>query len=102
MTKYQFVGVDFAWSDPRSVSAYLRGYGDGLGENYDRFYERMRRRYPSMPLETLNLTYRLRRQRIDAIMRRIQYAVSHIVAPWLKFASTVSIGVVIGYSLAGK
>jgi hypothetical protein len=40
MKKYQFVGLDFAFTDPRSVAASLCGCGNGISENYDRYYKK--------------------------------------------------------------
>jgi hypothetical protein len=100
LTKYQFVGLDFAWSDPRSVSACLRGYGNGLAENYNRYYERMHHRYPAMPLETINCQYHLKRQRIGHIQQRIQYAVWQILVPCAKNTPVLLLGIVIGILLA--
>ena len=98
MTKYQFVGLDFAFTDPRSVSASLRGYGNGLSENYNRFYDKMRRRYPSMPLETINHTYHLKRQRIDIFKQRMRGAL-RVIGPWIKHGLVLVLGIAIGSSL---
>jgi hypothetical protein len=98
MTEYQFVGLDFAFTDPRSVAASLRGCGNGLAENYDRFYEKMHRRYPLMTLEAINHTYHLKRQRIDIFKQRMRGAL-RVIGPYIGHGLVLILGTTIGFSL---
>lgn len=48
---------DYAAADRRSVSAYLRGQGDGRVQRYERFAKRVWEINPRIPLETVNLHF---------------------------------------------
>lgn len=45
--------MDFAWQDPKSVSAMIRGHGDGRERHWHRFV----RKHPDMEMEDLMVLY---------------------------------------------
>ena len=94
------LGIDFAFLDSRSLNAQLHGYGDGRGERYDRFYERMIRLYPTMPLETLNRIYHLKCQRIERMILRMQNVLRHPAIAYLRYASTFLLGIYCGFVIS--
>ena len=45
--------MDYAWQDPKSVSAMIRGHGDGRERHWHRFV----RKHPDMKMEALMAIY---------------------------------------------
>lgn len=79
MAAYQPVMRDYAVFDRRSASAYLRGFGDGRVQRYERFAARVWKRNPRIPLETVNMNFQTMYRGTGPAMALVKEAAAHTV-----------------------
>ena len=77
MSNQNLVNVDFAAQDIRSVSAMLRGYGDGRENAFNKFMTEEALKDPLVTEEQLQEVYRIQaKAELHRNIRQIQNAVS--------------------------
>jgi hypothetical protein len=94
--------VDWAVTDPRSVSAQLRGHGDGRADRFERFRSRFLKRNPAADDAAVAAAYALACRGTDRAMRWLSVAVRLLIAmAMLAAAGLLAQQVVEGSLLAG-
>lgn len=69
---------DYAYLDPRSVAAALRGNGDGRHTAYDRFLEKCLKADPLMTSREIERRFREHLARRASVIAKVKVAMLHV------------------------